>query len=212
MTDVLIVDDHPVVRLAVRVLLEKNGMCVVGEADNGIDAIRLVRELLPDLTILDIGIPGLDGLTTISRIKELEVSTRILVLTSQDSESICRRCIELGAFGFIDKGKDIGGIASAVKAIESGFTYFPPLACDSVHPTDRSMELKRFQSLSSRELTVFECLLKGYTNKKIGDKLLISNKTVSTYKVRIFQKLGVTSLVDLIEYAKRNSLVGGRGL
>ena len=89
MHTVLIVDDHPVIRLAVRVLLEKHGLQVVAETDNGVDAIQLVREHEPDVVILDIGIPKLDGLTVISRIKSLELRTQVLVLTSQSAEAFC---------------------------------------------------------------------------------------------------------------------------
>ena len=103
MHTVLIVDDHPVIRLAVRVLLEKHGLQVVAETDNGVDAIQLVREHEPDVVILDIGIPKLDGLTVISRIKSLELRTQVLVLTSQSAEAFCKRCIQVGARGFVNK-------------------------------------------------------------------------------------------------------------
>lgn len=105
MHSVLIVDDHPVVRLAVKVLLEKNNMQVVAETDNGLDALELVREHVPDVVILDIGIPKLDGLKVLSRIKALGLPTEVLVLTSQSVESFCRRCIQLGARGLSTRKK-----------------------------------------------------------------------------------------------------------
>ncbi|MCO7580381.1 MULTISPECIES: response regulator transcription factor [Pseudomonas chlororaphis group] len=206
MHSVLIVDDHPVVRLAVRVLLEKHGMNVVGEADNGIDAIQLVRELSPQVIVLDIGIPKLDGYTTISRIKALGVNSHILVLTTQPADSVCRRCMQLGARGFINKEQDLGNLVTAIKTVEAGFTFFPPLTFDSVHPADQIAELEQIQSLTDRELIVLQYLAQGFSNKQIGEKLFLSNKTVSTYKTRLFQKLGVTSVVDLAEFAKRNLL------
>ncbi|WP_422211088.1 response regulator, partial [Pseudomonas sp.] len=154
----MIVDDHPVIRLAVRVLLEKHDMRVVGEADNGLDAVQLVRELTPQVVILDIGIPKLDGLTVISRIKALNVRSEILVLTSQTADAVCRRCIQLGARGFINKEEDLGSLITAIKAVESGYNFFPSLTYDSVNSTDQLTELEQIQSLTDREVTVLQYL------------------------------------------------------
>lgn len=206
MHSVLIVDDHPVIRLAVRVLLEKHGMRVVGEADNGLDAVQLVRELNPQVVILDIGIPKLDGFTVISKIKTLNVRSKVLILTSQPADSVCRRCIQLGARGFVNKEEDLGSLITAIKSVDSGYTFFPSLTFDSVNSAEQLSELEQIRSLTDREVTVLQYLAQGYSNKQIGDMLFLSNKTVSTYKTRLLQKLGATSLVDLAEFAKRNAL------
>ncbi|QHF28045.1 response regulator transcription factor [Pseudomonas sp. R32] len=207
MHSVLIVDDHPVIRLAVRVLLEKHGMRVVGEADNGIDAVQLVRDLTPQVVVLDIGIPKLDGYTVISRIKTLNVRSAILILTSQPADSVCRRCIQLGARGFVNKEEDLGSLITAIKAVDAGYTFFPSLTFDSVNAAEQLTELEQIQSLTDREVTVLQYLAQGYSNKQIGEMLFLSNKTVSTYKTRLLQKLGAASLVDLAEFAKRNALI-----
>ncbi|WP_339429224.1 response regulator transcription factor [Pseudomonas taetrolens] len=206
MHSVLIVDDHPVILLAVGVLLEKHGMRVVGEANNGLDAVRLVRELTPQVVVLDIGIPKLDGFSVITRIKALNVRTEILILTSQPADSVCRRCIQLGARGFINKEEGLDKLITAIKAVDAGYTFFPSLASDSVSSADQLTELKQIQSLTDRELTVLQYLAHGFSNKQISEKLFLSNKTISTYKTRLLQKIGVASLVDLAEFAKRNSL------
>ncbi|KJK14902.1 response regulator transcription factor [Pseudomonas sp. 2(2015)] len=208
MHSVLIVDDHPVIRLAVRVLLEKHGMRVVGEADNGVDAVQLVRDLTPQVVILDIGIPKLDGFTVISRIKALKVRSEILILTSQPADSVCRRCIQLGARGFVNKEEDLGSLITAIKAVDAGYSFFPTLTFDSVNTAEQLSELELIRSLTDREVTVLQYLAQGYSNKQIGDMLFLSNKTVSTYKTRLLQKLGAASLVDLAEFAKRNALTG----
>ena len=206
MHSVLIVDDHPVILLAVRVLLEKHGMRVVGEADNGLDAVQLVRELTPQVVVLDIGIPKLDGFSVITRIKALNVRSEILILTSQPADAVCRRCIQLGARGFINKEEGLDKLITAIKAVDAGYTFFPSLASDSVSSSDQLTELKQIQSLTDRELTVLQHLALGYSNKQISEKLFLSNKTISTYKTRLLQKLSVNSLVDLAELAKRNAL------
>ncbi|HBM63993.1 MAG TPA: DNA-binding response regulator [Pseudomonas sp.] len=207
MHSVLIVDDHPVIRLAVRVLLEKHGMRVVGEADNGVDAVQLVRELMPQVVVLDIGIPKMDGYTVISRIKSLKVRSEILILTSHPADSVCRRCIQLGARGFVNKEEDLGSLVTAIKAVDAGYTFFPHLTFDSVNSADQLTEREQINSLTDRELTVLVYLSQGYSNKQVGEMLLLSNKTVSTYKTRLLQKLGAASLVDLAEIAKRNELI-----
>lgn len=206
MHSVLIVDDHPVIRLAVRFLLEEHGMRVVGEADNGVDAVQLVRDLTPQVVILDIGIPKLDGFTVISRIKALKVRSEILILTSQHADSVCRRCIQLGARGFVNKEEDLGSLITAIKAVDAGYSFFPTLTFDSVNTAEQLSELEQIRSLTDREVTVLQYLAQGYSNKQIGDMLFLSNKTVSTYKTRLLQKLGAASLVDLAEFAKRNAL------
>ncbi|WP_332768590.1 response regulator transcription factor [Pseudomonas koreensis] len=206
MHSVLIVDDHPVIRLAVKTLLEQHDMRVVGEADNGIDAVQLVRELTPQVVILDIGIPKLDGFSVVTRIKALNVRSEILILTSQPADAVCRRCIQLGALGFVNKEEGLDKLITAIKAVDAGYTFFPSLPSDRVTPADELTELKQIQSLTDRELTVLKYLGQGFSNKQISEKLFLSNKTISTYKTRLLQKLGVASLVDLAEFAKRNAL------
>ncbi|AIL61827.1 two-component response regulator RocA1 [Pseudomonas alkylphenolica] len=181
-------------------------MRVVGEADNGLDAVQLVRDLAPQVVVLDIGIPKLDGFTVISRIKALNVRSEILILTSQPADSVCRRCIQLGARGFVNKEEDLGSLITAIKAVDAGYTFFPALTFDSVNPAEQLTEREQIQSLTDREVTVLQYLAQGYSNKQIGEMLFLSNKTVSTYKTRLLQKLGATSLVDLAEFAKRNAL------
>lgn len=206
MHSVLVVDDHPVIRLAVKVVLEKHGMRVVGEADNGLDAVRLVRELTPQVVILDIGIPNLDGFSAITRIKALNVRSEILILTSQPADSACRRCIQLGARGFVNKEEDLSSLVTAIKAVDAGYNFFPALTYDSVNSAEQLTEREQIHSLTDREVTVLQYLAQGYSNKQISDMLFLSNKTISTYKTRLLQKLGASSLVDLAEFAKRNAL------
>jgi len=208
MHSVLIVDDHPVVRLAVKVLLEKNNMRVVAETDNGLDALELVREHEPAVVILDIGIPKLDGLKVLSRIKALGMSTEVLVLTSQPVESFCRRCIQLGARGFVNKEEDLGSLVVAINAVLAGYTFYPSQALDVSTPTaEQQSESEQIGLLTDREMIVLQYLAQGYSNKAIGEKLFLSNKTVSTYKTRLLQKLGLGSQVSLAEFAKRNALI-----
>lgn len=206
MHTVLIVDDHPVIRLAVRVLLEKHGLQVVAETDNGVDAIQLVREHEPDVVILDIGIPKLDGLTVISRIKSLGLRSQVLVLTSQSAEAFCKRCIQVGARGFVNKEEDLNNLINALNAVTAGYTFFPSLVRYPRHPAGTHFRKRAYRpALRPRDDRppaprhgLFE---QGHR------RLFLNNKTVSTCKTRLLQKLGLGSLVDLAEFAKRNSLI-----
>ncbi|WP_041770106.1 response regulator transcription factor [Metapseudomonas resinovorans] len=206
MRSALIVDDHPVIRMAVRMLLERNGLEVVGEADNGVDALQLVRDHEPDLVILDIGIPRLDGLNVISRIQAMGLDSNVLVLTSQPAESYSQRCFQAGAKGFVSKEEDLENLVTAINAIKAGFTLFPRGSLvGGQAPAQSEQEL--VGRLSNQELMVLQYLASGLSNKEIAERMLLSNKTVSTYKSRIQQKLNLESLLDLIEFARRNALV-----
>ncbi|RMH81798.1 DNA-binding response regulator [Pseudomonas sp. AOB-7] len=207
MHKVMIVDDHPVIRLAVRVLLERHGFAVVGEADNGVAAVQMAREQEVDVIILDIGIPKLDGLQVISRLRALGRPPRVLVLTSQLPGVVAERCLQAGAAGFVSKEEDLSGLVGAVSAVLSGYTYFPyDLIGTDVGKEAEESDGGRLARLSNRELSVLRYLARGLTNKEIADVMLLSNKTVSTYKTRLQQKLNVQTLVALIEFAKRNGV------
>ncbi|MCJ1887887.1 response regulator transcription factor [Pseudomonas sp. LA21] len=208
MSKVLIVDDHPVIRMAMRVLLEKEGHVVVGETDNGVDALSLVKDLVPDLVVLDIGIPRLDGLEVISRISAFELPLKILVLTGQSASLFAMRCMQAGASGFVCKQGGLAELVSAVSAVVAGYNYFPSTAIRQTRRNSGQMDDQELiQRLSDREMAVLQYLANGYSNKEISEQMFISNKTVSTYKTRLLLKLNAHSLVDLIEFAKRNALV-----
>lgn len=205
MRSALIVDDHPVIRMAVRMLLERNDIAVVGEADNGVDALQLIRQHEPDIVILDIGIPRLDGLNVISRIRSLGLDSDVLVLTSQPAESFSQRCFHAGAKGFVSKEEDLQNLVTAINAISAGFTLFPSTG-QSGGPVPASSEAELVGRLSNQELMVLQYLAMGLSNKEIAERMLLSNKTVSTYKTRIQQKLNLNSLLELAEFARRNNL------
>ncbi|MFW9081934.1 response regulator [Pseudomonas sp. P2757] len=204
----MVVDDHPFIRSSVKMLLKQENFDVVAEADNGADAVQMAREHAPDLIVLDIGMPKLDGLEVISRISGLGLSSKILVLTSQSAQFYSMRCMKAGAAGFISKTNDINELIKAIKAVMDGYTFFPNLAGSSVRRSDvEATELDLIQTLSDRELTILQQLANGLSNKEIGEAMLLSNKTVSTYKTRLIEKLNVKSVVYLADFAKRNHLV-----
>ena len=188
--------------------MERHGYEVVAETDNGVDALQLARDHEPDIVILDIGIPKLDGLEVIGRLTVSEPQLKVLVLTSQAPGHFSMRCMQAGAAGYVCKQQDLTELLSAIKAVLSGYSYFPNQALHSVRASlGNATEADMVDRLSGREMMVLQQLAKGKSNKEIADGMFLSNKTVSTYKTRLLQKLNARSLVDLIELAQRNGLV-----
>jgi two-component system response regulator EvgA len=207
MNKVLIVDDHPVVRLAVRLLMERHGYEVVAETDNGVDALQMCRLQAPDLIILEIGIRKLNGLEVIKRLTSAKDPAKVLVLTDQAAGHFSMRCMQAGAAGYVCKEQECSELLSAIKAVLSGYSYFPNQALHSVRSSlGNATEGEMVERLSGREMMVLRQLAQGKSNKEIADGMFLSNKTVSTYKTRLLLKLNARSLVDLIELAQRNGL------
>lgn len=208
MLKALIVDDHPFIRASVKMLLKAEQFEVVAEADNGVEAVHLAREHVPDLIVLDISMPLLDGMEVISRICALGLPSRILVLTSLEAAFYAQRCMSVGAFGYVSKTGNLEELTRAIRVIMDGYSYFPVLPNSSVRLVDGQVsEQQLIQQLSNRELAILQQLARGFSNKEIGDAMLLSNKTVSTYKSRLIEKLNVKSVVYLADFAKRNNLL-----
>lgn len=205
----LVVDDHPVVRLAVGMLLQRGEIEVVGETGNGLEAVQLAKTLQPDIVILDISIPKLDGLEVIGRLRLLDVPVKVLVLTSQSAATFSARSRQAGAAGFIAKTEELGDLLDAIKAIRAGYSYFPHDVLSAGKSGLRPVldESSQLASLSDREMMVLIYLARGWSNMQIAEELMLSNKTISTYKTRLLNKLQATTLIDLIELAKRHGLV-----
>jgi two-component system, NarL family, response regulator EvgA len=204
----LVVDDHPVIRAAVKMLLQKEKFRTILEACNGVEAVQMAREHKPELIVLDIAMPGLDGLEVLSRLKSLESPCRMLVYTSHEPVFFSCRCMQNGALGYISKTNDLEELSKAIGAVMSGYTYFPSLPSSSVNPEHlQYTEMQLIEKLSDRELMIFQALAQGWTNKEIAKSMILSHKTVSTYKTRLIEKLKVTSAVHLRDLAKRNDVI-----
>ncbi|MGY4043541.1 response regulator transcription factor [Aeromonas hydrophila] len=207
MAKILIVDDHPAIRMAVNILLKQDGHHILAEVDNGVDAISYARKNKPEMVVLDIGIPRLDGIEVIKRLKDMDASIQVVILSAQATHHIMVRCLQAGADGFISKLDDLSLLKSALDKIGKGQLYFPRdiiAGAKHAHEVDRTDLLS---ALSDREMSVLLLICQGHTNKQIAENMLLSEKTVSTYKTRLMQKLNVTNMVDLISLAKRQELL-----
>ncbi|MDD2047051.1 response regulator transcription factor [Pseudomonas putida] len=208
MKKALIVDDHPVIRSALKISLTNQGLEIVGDCDNGVDALALIRSLQPDIVILDIGMPKQDGLEVISRIRAEAQPVLILVFTSLPVEVYLNRCIAAGANGFVSKEESIHNLNNAITALLDGYTYFPN--CSLNAPTVREVDAgdaARVKKLTDREIVILQQLALGYSNKVVAEKMLLSNKTISTYKSRILNKINADSFLELVDFAKRNNII-----
>jgi two-component system, NarL family, response regulator EvgA len=204
MATILIVDDHPALRLVIKTYVSKLlGVSDVIEADNGQTAVEATRQHWPDIAILDLDIPRISGLDVIPRLKLIHPAIRLLVLSGQDPAVFAPRAMRSGAHGYVDKSQEMKEIIRGVEAVLAGYTVFPMTPRPMTIATTEFDDESKLKLLSDKELVVLQMLTKGMSNKTIGDALFISNKTVSSHKARIMQKLQVGSLVELIDMARR---------
>ncbi len=205
---ILIVDDHPAVRMTVRHLLESEGCTILGEADNGSDALRLTRELRPNTVVLDIGLPHVEGLAMIDHLTALRLPVKIIVLTAKESNHIAMRCMRAGAHGFVNKHHDLCELINTIRVDNVDLGYFAlralPLTCIDLLQNHQNAQLK---NLSSRELHVLQKLAQGMNTIEISERMLLSTQTISACKVRLLIKLNARTLGNLFEVVSFNGLI-----
>ncbi|RWR01051.1 fimbriae Z protein [[Pantoea] beijingensis] len=205
---VIIMDEHPIVRMSIEILLQENhNINVVLKTDNGRDVIDYMRGNLVDLVILNIELPDTDVFTLIKRIKTNQEETKILFLASKSETFYAKRAIQAGADGFVSKRKKQEDIYDAVKMLLAGYSFFPSKMLKLINNHKLRNASPDDMLLSNREVTVLRYLAQGMSNKKIAEQLLLSNKTISAHKANIFSKLGIKSIVELIDYAKANEML-----
>jgi two-component system response regulator EvgA len=207
---ILVIDDHPAFRMVIKMqLVQLLGVEEVIEADNGQSAVEMARIHTPELAILDLDIPRISGLDVIPRLKLVHPPIRVMVLSSHDPATFAPRAMRSGVHGFVGKSQEMKEIMRGVEAVLAGYTVFPVTANGGgmAFAGGEGGEEARIGLLSDKELVILQMLSKGMSNKAIGDALFISDKTVSTYKSRIQEKLGLSSLAGLIEFATLHRLV-----
>ncbi len=201
MRKAIIVDDHPFILATVKMLVINAGFQVVAECDNGIEALQQCESLLPDLLVLDLAIPGLGGLEVIRHLRESKNDCKIVVLTSQNSEQFTLRCIQAGASGYVSKNDNLSMLTEVINAVMSGYSIFPQVSPENSENT--TADAGKLARLSHREMLVMKYLISGMSNKEIAETLLLSEKTISTYKTRLYTKLNVSNVLALAEIASR---------
>ncbi len=212
---VLLADDHAVLRAGLRMIIDaQSDMQVIGEAADGRAAIEQAEELLPDVVLLDLTMPGLGGLSALGVIREKVPGAKVLVLTMHDDEGYLGRVLEAGGSGYVVKKAADMELLSAIRAVKRGELY--------VHSSltkvlvegnfDRRREgggtmSGQFEDLSEREKQVLSYLARGYTNQQIADNLFLSVKTIETYRARLMEKLNLRTRAELVQLAIEKGLL-----
>ena len=208
---VLIADDHTIVRSGVRILLEaETDIRVVGEALNGIEALELAESLQPDIVLMDITMPEMDGLEATRQLKSRYPHINVLVLTMHRSDEYFFEMLKAGASGYILKGAKTSELINAIHIVQQGEVFLYPSMTQKL--VKGYLELVNWEdedepSLSPREKEIFRLLAEGYSNKEIADELVISPSTVHSHRSNIMDKLGLNNRRELIQYARRRGLV-----
>lgn len=209
MINVMLVDDHELVRAGIKKILDEvSGIRVVAEAENGEQAIRQVRNKKPDVILMDVSMPGIGGLEATRKIRQVSPGAKVIAVTIHDDEPFPARLLEAGAAGYITKGCHVREIVSAIKSVYQGQQYLTPgvaqkLALSFVNHRDKSP----LEELTQRETQVMLMIVRGESNKEISEKLCLSPKTTSTYRYRLFEKLGIENEVGLTHFAIRHGLI-----
>lgn len=204
---VLVADDHAVFREGIRLLLEtQGGFEIVGEAAGGDEAVELTRSLRPDVVLMDIGMPGMNGLEATQRIQDTKSDSRILILTMHGTDEYFFRALEVGAAGYVLKETASTDLVRAIEAVHGGGMFlYPSLAKKLVeaylHRVASGEQKSAFEGLTARQREVLQLVGEGFTNQEIAEQLGLSVHTVQSHRVQTMNKLGLHNRAQLMKYA-----------
>lgn len=208
MIRVLVVDDHDLVRTGItRMLADIDGLQVVGEADSGETALKLARELKPDVVLMDVKMPGIGGLEATRKLLRSHPDTKVVAVTVCEEDPFPTRLLQAGASGYLTKGAALDEMVQAIRLAFAGQRYISPQIAQQLALKSFQPQGSPFDSLSEREIQIALMIVGCQKVQIISDKLCLSPKTVNTYRYRIFEKLSVTSDVELTLLAVRHGMV-----
>jgi two-component system response regulator NreC len=212
-TKVLLVDDHAIMREGLRLVLDAQaGVTVVGEAEDGRQALELVEQLQPDVVVMDIAMPILNGAEATRQIKRRFPAVRVVILTMHEDERYLERVVKAGAIGCVLKRSAATELVTAVKAAARGESYFSPALATMMlggYRTHLAEAPDEGDVLSDREREILQMVAEGKTSQEIADRLVLSPTTVHTHRVHLMQKLGVHDRTDLVKHAIRLGMIPG---
>lgn len=211
---ILLADDHAILRAGlVRLLGEEKDIEVVGEAENGREAVQKVQELHPDIVLMDIGMPVMNGMEATKQIKKRDADVKVLVLTMHDNEEYLFQVLQAGAAGYVLKKAADSDLVNAIHVVSRGDCFLYPSAAKMVveNYLDKLKHgqepTSSFDTLTDREREILKLVAEGHTNREIAETLFISVKTVETHKANIMEKLNLHKRAELVKYAIKKGLL-----
>jgi len=198
-----IVDDHPLARMAIRSVLERQNVTIENEFEDGLSAFNSLKNSPSDIVIIDVDIPELNGVELVEKLREFGYKGLLIVVSAKNERYYSKKCAEAGANAFISKKQEMGIIIDAIESAKKGYSFFPFFLKEN---HEILTDMQRLESLSDQEMKVMGYMLNGLDNHHISEAMNISSKTVSTYKTRLMEKLGCHSLIALISFAHQNKL------
>jgi len=210
-TSILVADDHAIVRAGLRALIQSEpSLSIVAEAAGGVEAMSLTKQFKPDVLLLDLSMPDMDGITVTKELHIQYPELRILILTVHEDEGLLREAIRSGASGYILKHAAEKELIEAIKRVMKGEMYVDPKMLPSLFEqkkTSTHLQEEKIKPLTPREVEVLKLIADGYTNRQIGEQLNLSVRTVEGHRANIFAKLGLHNRVELVRYAKEHHLI-----
>ena len=212
MTTIVLADDHHVVRQGLRALLEtESDFKVIGEAGNGLEALQLARELKPNVLVLDLMMPVLNGLEVTRQICKNSTNTRVVILSMYANEAYVLEALGNGASAYVMKDSSSADLLLAVREVAAGRRYLsPPLsdrAIEVYQEKAKAATLDKYETLTTREREVLQLTAEGHTNAEIASRLGISSRTAETHRSNLMHKLSLHTQADLIRYALRRGII-----
>lgn len=206
--NIVLADDHQILRESVRKNFEAAGEKVVGEASNGEDAVRLAEQLLPDVVLMDISMPVLDGVTATKRISDAGADTKVVVLTMHDDIERTRQALEAGAVGYLSKGCSFADVLETVRAAAAGETGLSPALASSMLSVAQAQQPKaQDEILSPRQVEILQGIADGFSTKQVARDLGITQKTVHNHLNAIYRRLDTQSLTHAVLSAVRLGII-----
>jgi DNA-binding NarL/FixJ family response regulator len=212
MINIVLADDHSVLRSGLRTLLERQkNFRVVGEASNGLEAVRITEKLAPDILVLDLSMGGLHGLDVARHLKHRKLKTRIVILSMHSNEDYIRQAFKSNVSAYVPKDCEFSELVEAILAVASGKHYLPPRISDVIvnayvaGSSDDSMN--SYEMLTDREREVLQLLADGLTNAEVSKRLFISSRTVESHRARLRKKLNLKNESEIIRYAVEKGLL-----
>jgi two-component system response regulator NreC len=206
-TTIVLADDHPIVRQGLKLLLEREGFEIVGEAADGLDAIELAKRLRPDIIVLDVVMPNLNGVACIGEIRKLAPQTKIVLLTMHAEEHQVLEALRAGAKGCVMKSQASEHLLHAIREVQNGGVYLSPSVSGAMVHAYVEKNGFPYDPLSNRERQVLQLVAEGKTTKEVAVILGVAVKTAESHRTRLMEKLDIHSVAGLVRYAVRHGVI-----